>query len=373
VRDLSLNCDDGEMLALLGPSGCGKTSTLKMVAGIEEVSEGEIFFDERPVSQLAPAERNIAMVFEDYALYPHLSVFENIAFPLRIRRLPGAELERRAASAIALLGLESLRDESVRRLSGGAQQRVSIGRALVRDPELILFDEPLSHLDGDQKVQLRAEIKRLQQTAGLTAILVTHDQTEAIAMSDRVAVMNDGVLQQCDAPQQLYDHPQNLFVADFIGEPPMNLITVRLREVNGAVFADGEGWHMALDRDAASRLRRIATSECVVLGFRPEHVELIEPAASSQEADTLAGRVAWIEMRGDSHVLTLVPIEPETNSPAMSREEQLTIEVPGGARPDVGTPIAVRVRHDLLNLFDPATGRNLSSVMSTGHGHGGPN
>jgi ABC-type sugar transport system ATPase subunit len=372
VRDLSLTCADGEMLALLGPSGCGKTSTLKMVAGIEEVSEGEILFDERPVSQLAPAERNLAMVFEDYALYPHLSVFENIAFPLRIRRLPGAELERRVASAIALLGLDGLRDDSVRRLSGGAQQRVSIGRALVRDPELILFDEPLSHLDGDQKVQLRAEIKRLQQTAGLTAILVTHDQTEAIAMSDRVAVMNDGVLQQCDAPQQLYDHPQNLFVADFIGEPPMNLIPVALREADGAVCADGGGWHMALGRDAAGRLRRIARSGGVILGFRPEHVELLEPGASGQEADALAGRVAWSEMRGDSHVLTLVPIESESDGSAMSGEEQVTIEVRGMSPPEIGQPIAIRVRHDLLNLFNPETGRNLLTVSSEGRGPGGP-
>jgi ABC-type sugar transport system ATPase subunit len=372
VRDLSLTCHDGEMLALLGPSGCGKTSTLKMVAGIEEVSEGEIFFDERPVSQLAPAERNIAMVFEDYALYPHLSVFENVAFPLRIRRLRGAELERRVASALALLGLEHLRNESVRRLSGGAQQRVSIGRALVRDPELILFDEPLSHLDGDQKVQLRAEIKRLQQTTGLTAILVTHDQTEAIAMSDRVAVMSKGVLQQCDAPQQLYDHPQNLFVADFIGEPPMNLIPVTLREADGAIFADGGGWHMALDLDAACRLRRVATSDRLILGFRPEHVELIEPATSRHVADSLAGRVAWTEMRGDSHVLTLIPLESETNGRAVSGEQQVTIEIRGALPPDVGESIAIRVRHDLLNLFNPETGRNLLPAMSEGHGPGGP-
>ena len=359
VRDLSLTCDDGEMLALLGPSGCGKTSTLKMVAGIEEVSEGEILFDERPVSQLAPAERNIAMVFEDYALYPHLSVFENIAFPLRIRRLPGAELERRVASAIALLGLESLRDESVRRLSGGAQQRVSIGRALVRDPELILFDEPLSHLDGDQKIQLRAEIKRLQQTTGLTAILVTHDQTEAIAMSDRVAVMNLGVLQQCDPPQQLYDHPSNLFVADFIGEPPMNLIPVTLREAEGATFADGGGWHIALDVDAANHLRRVARSDRIILGFRPEHVEAIDTRVSDELPDSLAGRVAWTEMRGDSHVVSLAPIQSGTNGPPGGGEHQVTIEVPGASPPDIGEPIRIRVRHDLLNPFDAETGRNL--------------
>jgi ABC-type sugar transport system ATPase subunit len=367
VRDLNLTCADGEMLALLGPSGCGKTSTLKMIAGIEEVSEGEIFFDERPVGRLAPAERNIAMVFEDYALYPHLSVFENIAFPLRIRRLPRAELRRRVAAAVELLGLESLRDESVRRLSGGAQQRVSIGRALVRDPELVLFDEPLSHLDGDQKVQLRAEIKRLQQTAGLTAILVTHDQTEAIAMSDRVAVMSQGVLQQCDPPQQLYDHPRNLFVADFIGEPPMNLIPVKLHEADGTTFAAGGGWHMALDADAADRLRRIATSDRVILGFRPEHVETIDASASEEPADRLAGRVAWTEMRGDSHIVALVPTG--TNGPTTSGA-QVTIEVPGATPPEVGAPIIIRVRHDLLNLFDAETGLNLLPRIPEGRSPG---
>jgi multiple sugar transport system ATP-binding protein len=372
VRDLNLTCDDGEMLALLGPSGCGKTSTLKMIAGIEEVSEGEIFFDERPVGRLGPAERNVAMVFEDYALYPHLSVFENIAFPLRIRRLPSAELQRRVASAVELLGLERLRDESVRRLSGGAQQRVSIGRALVRDPELVLFDEPLSHLDGDQKIQLRAEIKRLQQTAGLTAILVTHDQTEAIAMADRVAVLNQGVLQQCDPPQQLYDHPQNLFVADFIGEPPMNLIPVTLREADGTTFADGDGWHMALDVDAAGHLRRIATSDRVILGFRPEHVESIDTSASDELADSLAGRVVWTEMRGDSHIVALAPIETGANGPATCAAQQVTIEVPGTSPPEVCAPIVIRVRHDLLNLFDATTGMNLLRRMPEGRSPGGP-
>jgi multiple sugar transport system ATP-binding protein len=366
VRNLSLTCDEGEMLALLGPSGCGKTSTLKMVAGIEEVSEGEIFFDQRPVSRLAPAERNIAMVFEDYALYPHLSVFENIAFPLRIRRLPGAELDRRVASAMALLGLESLRDESVRRLSGGAQQRVSIGRALVRDPELVLLDEPLSHLDGDQKIQLRAEIKRLQQTTGLTAILVTHDQTEAIAMSDRVAVLSQGVLQQCDAPQQLYDHPRNLFVADFIGEPPMNLIPVTLREAGGITFAEGGGWHIALDVDAASHLRRVARSDRIILGFRPEHVEPIDGSASDELRNGLAGRVAWTEMRGDSHVVALAPIQSGLNGPEAGGEQQVTIEVPGMSPPDIGEPILVRFRPDLLNPFDAETGMNLFRHTSEG-------
>jgi len=194
VQNLNLACAEGEMLALLGPSGCGKSSTVKMAAGIEDVSAGEIFFGDRPVSRLAPAARNIALVFEDYALYPHMTVRENISFPLAIRRLPSAEIEARVDKVLDLLALHPFADRDVRMLSGGAQQRTSIGRALVRDPQLILFDEPLSHLDGDQKVHLRTEIKRLQKLSAVTSILVTHDQTEATAMSDRIAVMNHGML-----------------------------------------------------------------------------------------------------------------------------------------------------------------------------------
>ena len=221
------------MLALLGPSGCGKSTTLKMIAGVEPVTRGEIFFGDRAVSALQPGERNIAMVFEDYALYPHMSVFGNIAFPLKVRGLPGHMVNAKVKKVVDLLGLEELSRTNVRSLSGGAQQRVSIGRALVRNPDLILFDEPLSHLDADQKIYLRTEIKRLQQSSGLTSILVTHDQTEAVAMADRVAVMNHGVLQQIGTPEDLYFNPSNLFVANFIGEPPMNLINGRLSIENG--------------------------------------------------------------------------------------------------------------------------------------------
>jgi ABC-type sugar transport system ATPase subunit len=207
VQNLNLACAEGEMLALLGPSGCGKSSTVKMAAGIEDVSSGEIFFGDRPVSRLAPAARNIAMVFEDYALYPHLTVRDNIAFPLAIRHLPAAEIKARVDKALDLLALQTFADRDVKMLSGGAQQRTAIGRALVRDPQLILFDEPLSHLDGDQKVHLRTEIKRLQKLSAVTSILVTHDQTEATAMSDRIAVMNQGVLQQVATPHDLYERP----------------------------------------------------------------------------------------------------------------------------------------------------------------------
>src|SRR5919109_3661369 len=246
VTDLSLACPNGELLALLGPSGCGKTSTLKMIAGIEDVSAGEIYFGDRPVRALHAAERNVAMVFEDYALYPHLTVAQNVAFPLEIRGRSRQAIGRAVDDVLALLGLDGLRDVGVRQLSGGAQQRVAIGRALVREPAVILFDEPLSPLDGTHKAQLRAEIKRLQKDSGVTGVLVTHDQTEAMAMADRIAVMSEGVLQQIAAPHELYDHPANLFVAQFIGEPPMNLFRGRLVEASGALTVVGDGWRVAL-------------------------------------------------------------------------------------------------------------------------------
>ncbi|HSF03233.1 MAG TPA: ABC transporter ATP-binding protein, partial [Solirubrobacterales bacterium] len=272
MRDLSLECPDGELLALLGPSGCGKTSTLKMIAGIEDVTSGEVYFGNRPVSALDPAARNVAMVFEDYALYPHLTVAENIAFPLEIRRRPREEVRRAVAEVLVLLGLEGLRDAGVRALSGGAQQRVAIGRALVREPAVILFDEPLSHLDARHKVQLRAEIKRLQREAGVTGVLVTHDQTEAMAMADQVAVMSLGVLQQVGPPHELYDHPANVFVAQFIGEPPMNLLGGALRETSGRLVAEGDGWQVDVPSPIAEGLRAAAPGTPVIVGIRPEHL-----------------------------------------------------------------------------------------------------
>src|SRR5262245_6992214 len=257
VRDLSLVCAEGELLALLGPSGCGKTSTLKMLAGIEDVSDGEIYFGDRPVTTLDTRDRNVAMVFEDYALYPHLTVAENIAFPLELGGRSRTEIRRATDDVLKRLGLEAFRDTSVRLLSGGAQQRVGIGRALVREPAVILFDEPLSHLDGAQKTQLRAEIKRLQQDTGVTAVLVTHDQTEAMAMAARVAVMDRGVLQQVGPADDLYERPANLFVAQFIGEPPMNCLTGRLERRDGRVVLDTPSGVLALPsrfrpEDAAS-------------------------------------------------------------------------------------------------------------------------
>lgn len=360
VKDLNLTCPDGEMLALLGPSGCGKTSTLKMVAGVEEVSKGEIRFDGRPVSRLAPGERNIAMVFEDYALYPHLSVFENIAFPLKVRHFKTDDIRTRVGEVLELLGLTADHHENVQKLSGGAQQRVSIGRALVRDPELILFDEPLSHLDGDQKVQLRSEIKRLQQSTGLTSILVTHDQTEAVAMSDKVAVMNHGMLQQVAEPEELYARPANLFVAHFIGEPPMNLLPAELAEENGQLLLRGNGWQMAIAGERAGRLKRAAPSARLVVGARPEHLDL----AAHDMVETgnyNRGTIKWKEFRGDVEVVQIET--PLARSGAIGEAGRgngaITLEVAGPTPFKEGDAVAVRFREDRISLFDAETGKNL--------------
>ncbi|MCS0504217.1 ABC transporter ATP-binding protein [Ancylobacter mangrovi] len=350
VKQLDLACAAGEMLALLGPSGCGKSTTLKMAAGIESVSEGEIYFGERPVSRLAPGERNIAMVFEDYALYPNMTVWENVAFPLKIRGIGGQPASERIGEVLQLLGLRQMADQPVRGLSGGAMQRVSIGRALVRDPEVILFDEPLSHLDADQKVQLRAEIKRLQKLRQVTSILVTHDQTEAIAMADRVAVMNHGVLQQVGAPQELYERPANLFVANFIGEPPMNLMAAEFG-ADGAIL--GAGWAAKLD---AARLPAVAAKGeggAIVAGIRPENIAVRAPDMEGQARGTIAYR----EPRGDADVLTVV-LEGQSGA-----ADTLVAEIVGPSPWRAGDRVALGIDVGKLLVFDATSGRNREALQ----------
>jgi ABC-type sugar transport system ATPase subunit len=341
VEDLNLTCPEGEMLALLGPSGCGKSSTIKMAAGVEEVSSGEILLGERPVSNLGPKARNVAMVFEDYALYPHMSVRENVTFPLTVRGLPSVEAKARADSVLDLLGLHQIADRGVSTLSGGAQQRVAIGRALVRDPDLILFDEPLSHLDADQKVHLRGEIKRLQKLSAVTSILVTHDQTEATAMADRIAVMKDGVLQQVATPQELYARPANMFVARFIGEPPMNLLP--LRQDAGRLTVADTGWPLPLD-ERRRRLAEAAHAD-LVAGVRPERVT-IEPG----DAAGLPAIVDYREPRGDVDVII---------ASAQRGGTVIVAEIPGPSRYRTGDHVSIALSESHIHLFGGSAGRNL--------------
>ena len=354
VSELNLRCEDGEMLALLGPSGCGKSTTLKMIAGVEPVTRGEIFFGDRAVSALQPGERNIAMVFEDYALYPHMSVFGNIAFPLKVRGLPGHMVNAKVKKVVDLLGLEELSRTNVRSLSGGAQQRVSIGRALVRNPDLILFDEPLSHLDADQKIYLRTEIKRLQQSSGLTSILVTHDQTEAVAMADRVAVMNHGVLQQIGTPEDLYFNPFNLFVANFIGEPPMNLIDGRLSTENGKQFIVGNNWKLNVNPFFKYESPIELKSQNIIVGIRPENIEVTRSRGGSNN-DWIQGTVLFRESRGDSDVLTIVTDHELKDAITM------VAEVPGPSDYMEGARVALNPKIEHICFFDKDSTENIKS------------
>ncbi len=343
VRNLSLEIGSGEMLALLGPSGCGKTSTLKMLSGVEEVSRGEILFDDRPVTRLSPGARNIAMVFEDYALYPRLTARENIAFPLRIRGLSGGEIGRRVERVAAMLHVDPLLDKSVGELSGGQQQRIAIGRALVREPAAVLLDEPLSHLDAELKIELRAELKRLQQDTGVTAVLVTHDQLEALAMADRVAVMDGGSLQQLGSPEALYHRPASVFVAGFIGEPAMNLLPATLADGAAPVLRLGP-YAFPLARPLLGRLDEAAAERAVVFGIRPEAIAIARDGGPGW----LPGEVVLRESRGDEEVVVV-----------RSGDLRLDVETRAdfGAEPDEA--VYCRLDPAAGHFFDPATGRNL--------------
>jgi multiple sugar transport system ATP-binding protein len=292
VTDLDLQIDDGEFVVFVGPSGCGKTTALRMVAGLEEVTDGELRIGDRVVNDLAPQERDIAMVFQNYALYPHMSVFDNIAYPLASQRVPKSEIRERVATTAELLGLTEHLKRRPRNLSGGQRQRVAMGRALVRQPQVFLMDEPLSNLDAKLRVQMRAEITRLQEELGVTTIYVTHDQVEAMTMGDRIAVMRKGVLQQQGPPETLYDGPANLFVATFIGSPAMNLIRASVEGDEDALWLAFGGQRLPLPAGSAPRLAPYRGRE-VAVGIRPEH--LLDTAVSDPDLPRLAVEVKFTE------------------------------------------------------------------------------
>jgi multiple sugar transport system ATP-binding protein len=301
VDDLDLEIEDGEFMVLVGPSGSGKTTALRLVAGLDAITEGHVRIGERVVDRVPPKDRDIAMVFQNYALYPHLSVADNLAFSLKLHKMPRAEIRRRVAEAAHLLGLEDLLKRKPRNLSGGQRQRVAMGRAIVREPQAFLMDEPLSNLDAKLRVQMRAEIARIQRDLGTTTIYVTHDQIEAMTMGDRVAVMKRGLLQQVDQPQGLYEHPVNLFVGGFIGSPAMNLVEATLEA------ADGDGLGV---RVGDQRLRVAATvvadrpalrersDRPIVLGIRPENLEDAALASDAPDDQRIRGKVELVELMG---------------------------------------------------------------------------
>jgi multiple sugar transport system ATP-binding protein len=300
VSDLNLQTEDGEFMVLVGPSGCGKTTALRMVAGLEEISEGEIKIGDRVVNQVPSRDRDIAMVFQSYALYPHLTVFENIAFSLRLRKEKKAEIDKRVREAARILDLEALLNRKPRALSGGQRQRVAMGRAIVRQPAAFLMDEPLSNLDAKLRVQMRAEISRLQRNLGVTTIYVTHDQVEAMTMGDRVAVMRRGELQQVAEPQTLYDRPVNLFVGGFIGSPAMNLLEGTLERADGGLAAVLGSQRIRLDDEFISARPALKDYEgrSVVAGIRPEQLEDSALAPDIPGDQRLQGEVELREALG---------------------------------------------------------------------------
>jgi multiple sugar transport system ATP-binding protein len=364
VHDLSLTVADGEFMVLVGPSGCGKTTALRMVAGLEEITSGTLRIGEESVATRPPRERDIAMVFQNYALYPHMTVRENIGFALSLRRQPKGESERKIREAADILGLADSLDRKPAQLSGGQRQRVAMGRAIVREPSAFLMDEPLSNLDAKLRVQMRAEVSQIHRRLGVATMYVTHDQTEAMTMGDRVAVLNAGLLQQCDEPQVLYDRPGNLFVAGFMGSPAMNLYEGTLAEDLGAVRLGSQT--VALPAGLAaerSALRAFGQRE-VIVGIRPEELIVVaEPEAGGMLVD-----VALVEALG-SELLVHFTVDARRVHAHEDQDEKEIAEIVGTgiARVPARTPVAVgdRVRLQLtgegLHFFDPATGRAIRS------------
>jgi multiple sugar transport system ATP-binding protein len=304
VEHLDLEVADGEFVVLVGPSGCGKTTALRMVAGLEEITEGEIRIGERVVNRLGPRERDIAMVFQNYALYPHMDVYRNMAFGLRMRKLPKDEVRARVERIAQVLGLQALLARKPGQLSGGQRQRVAMGRAIVREPQAFLMDEPLSNLDAKLRVQMRAEISRIQRELDATTIYVTHDQVEAMTMGDRVAVMRGGLLQQVDPPQRLYEHPANLFVASFIGSPSMNLLQATLeKDERGLVCAIDGSQRLAVPEEVAAQRPALSRhiGRRVAIGIRPEAIEHADSAAHTERS--LRGVVRLTEALGSAQLV----------------------------------------------------------------------
>jgi multiple sugar transport system ATP-binding protein len=364
VDGISLTVGQGEFMVLVGPSGCGKSTLLRMIAGLEEVTEGSIAIGGRDVTELAPRHRDIAMVFQNYALYPHMDVRRNLGYGLRVRKTPATEIERRVTEVANLLGLEKLLDRRPAALSGGQRQRVAMGRAIVREPAAFLMDEPLSNLDAKLRVGMRAELARLHERLGVTTIYVTHDQVEAMTLGQRVAVMRDGVIQQVDTPQALYGRPDNLFVAAFIGSPAMNLVEATVS--GGAVsFA---GWELPLDPG-----RRPTRDGRVILGIRPESFEdasLADSSLPSVEAEV----VVLEELGSDSHVIFAIDaprVEAEDLKAAADNEDEALIaddravwnaRVDSKTQARVGARIRLAVDASRLYFFDPDSGASLTGA-----------
>src|SRR5216683_879272 len=338
VKDVNLEIRDREFVVLVGPSGCGKTTTLRMVAGLESITSGQVLIGDRVVNELPPMDRDIAMVFQNYALYPHMSVYDNMAFGLKMRKFDRSEIGRRVRDAAEILGIEDYLQRKPRQLSGGQRQRVALGRAIVRHPQVFLFDEPLSNLDAKLRVQMRVELKKIHDRLGTTAIYVTHDQVEAMTLGDRVVVMKDGLVQQVGEPLELYNEPANLFVAGFLGSPAMNFAPVEISETNGALWAGNEGLHIKVPAEIAGRLRRHVQNG-VTMGIRPEDLHVASAADPAELG--FDAMIEVIEKLG-SEILLDVAVGPHT----------MVASVDPGIRVNVHDRLRLALNPQRLHFFD---------------------
>jgi multiple sugar transport system ATP-binding protein len=381
VSDLNLEIGDGEFIVLVGPSGCGKTTALRMVAGLESISSGTLSIGEKVVNAVPPKERDIAMVFQSYALYPHMSVYDNMAFGLKLRKLPKEEIDRRVREAAGILGLTEFLERKPKALSGGQRQRVAMGRAIVREPKAFLMDEPLSNLDAKLRVQMRSEIARIQHELGVTTIYVTHDQVEAMTMGDRVAVIRKGVLQQVDTPQFLYEHPNNLFVAGFIGSPAMNLVEAELSVTDAGASVTFAGTTLTVPRDVVASRAALKSydGQRVILGIRPEDMEDASLVSDAPRDRRVTAPVVLLEALGAdvvAHVTVSAPpvmtddvkeLAHDVGAEAVQAVEQRAaagestflarLSPRTGAKQ--GQPLELVVDTSRLHFFDPRTGEGI--------------
>ncbi|HEY8446538.1 MAG TPA: ABC transporter ATP-binding protein [Thermomicrobiales bacterium] len=346
VDNLTLSVENGELMVLLGPSGCGKTTSLRMLAGLEKITSGVIRIGDVVVNDLPPRSRNIAMVFQSYALYSHLTVFENLAYPLRVRKLKKDEIKRRVQEVAERVQIADLLDRKPREISGGQRQRVALGRAIIREPSVFLMDEPLSNLDAKLRLHMRGELKRFQRDLATTTIYVTHDQAEAMTLADRVAIMNKGVLQQVGPPREVYRQPVNMFVAGFLGSPPMNFLTLDVQAEEGQLWLTGPNVRYPLPPEQAAAVRQASLAR-LALGVRPEHITL----SHHPDERAIPAEVYLVEDLGNELL-----VDTRVDG------QQAVIRIPAGPAPSIGDRIWLSFSPADLHLFDPTTEARLPST-----------
>ena len=343
VKTFSLDIGDGEFIILVGPSGCGKTTTLRSIAGLEEVTSGEIYIGERLVNDVPPKNRDIAMVFQNYALYPHMNVYRNMSFGLRLRKVPKDEIDKTVKRTAELLGIRELLDRKPKELSGGQRQRVALGRAIVRDPKVFLFDEPLSNLDAKLRIAMRAELLDLHARLKTTTIYVTHDQLEAMTMGDRIVVMNEGLIQQVDPPEQVYNHPVNKYVAGFIGSPSMNFLDCSLVKKNGNVYVTGKSFSLRMPPESIKKIEKYIGKE-VVFGIRPELLDCTQTVKDFAPETTFKASVWVIEPLGSEK---LCHMKSEDNAMVSRLDPKVILKA--------GDTAEFCVNMEGVHIFDPET------------------